>query len=101
MSVASAPPLTTYLDPELTGNLQNRLNRIEGSVRGVNRMLEDHENCDDIVVQLSAIKAAVNQVTIKLLEGHMNTCLLECAATGDLEALEHFRRSMALVMKNS
>ena len=101
MSVASAPPLTTYLDPELIGNMQNRLNRIEGSVRGVNRMLEDHENCDDIVVQLSAIKAAVNQVTIKLLEGHMNTCLLECAATGDLEALEHFRRSMALVMKNS
>lgn len=101
MSVATAPPLTTYLDPELIGNLQNRLNRIEGSVRGINRMLEDHENCDDIVVQLSAIKAAVNQVTIKLLEGHMNTCLLECAATGDLEALEHFRRSMALVMKNS
>ena len=101
MSVATAPPLTTYLDPELIGTLQNRLNRIEGSVRGVNRMLEDHENCDDIVVQLSAIKAAVNQVTIKLLEGHMNTCLLECAATGDLEALEHFRRSMALVMKNS
>ena len=101
MSVATAPPLTTYLDPELIGNLQTRLNRIEGSVRGVNRMLEDHENCDDIVVQLSAIKAAVNQVTIKLLEGHMNTCLLECAATGDLEALEHFRRSMALVMKNS
>ena len=101
MSVATAPPLTTYLDPELIGNLQNRLNRIEGSIRGVNRMLEDHENCDDIVVQLSAIKAAVNQVTIKLLEGHMNTCLLECAATGDLEALEHFRRSMALVMKNS
>ena len=101
MSVATALPLTTYLDPELIGNLQKRLNRIEGSVRGVNRMLEDHENCDDIVVQLSAIKAAVNQVTIKLLEGHMNTCLLECAATGDLEALEHFRRSMALVMKNS
>ena len=101
MSVATALPLTTYLDPELIGNLQKRLNRIEGSVRGVNRMLEDHENCDDIVVQLSAIKAAVNQVTIKLLEGHMNTCLMECAATGDLEALEHFRRSMALVMKNS
>ena len=101
MSVATAPPLTTYLDPELIGNLQNRLNRIEGSVRGVNRMLEDHENCDDIVVQLSAIKAAVNQVTIKLLEGHMKPWRLECAATGDLADVEHFRRAMALVMKNS
>ncbi len=101
MSVASAPPLTTYLEPELIENLQNRLNRIEGHVGGVNRMLENQDSCDDIVVQLSAIKAAVNQVTIKLLEGHMNTCLMECAATGDVEALEHFRRSMALVMKNS
>jgi DNA-binding FrmR family transcriptional regulator len=101
MSVASAPPLTTYLEPELIENLQTRLNRIEGHVRGVNRMLEEQDNCDDIVVQLSAIKAAVNQVTIKLLEGHMNTCLMECAATGDIEALEHFRRSMALVLKNS
>ena len=101
MSVSTAPPLTTYLEPELIENLQNRLNRIEGHVRGINRMLDAQDNCDDIVVQLSAIKAAVNQVTIKLLEGHMNTCLLECAATGDVEALEHFRRSMALVMKNS
>lgn len=101
MSVASAPPLTTYLEPELIENLQNRLNRIEGHVRGIHRMLEEQDDCDDIVVQLSAIKAAVNQVTIKLLEGHMNTCLMECAATGDVEALEHFRRSMALVLKNS
>ncbi len=101
MAVTTAPPLTTYLEPELIENLQNRLNRIEGHVRGINRMLEQQDDCDDIVVQLSAIKAAVNQVTIKLLEGHMNTCLTECAATGDMEALEHFRRSMALVMKNS
>ncbi|MFQ5924002.1 MAG: metal-sensitive transcriptional regulator [Anaerolineales bacterium] len=101
MSVAKAPPLTTYLEPELIENLQNRLNRIEGHVRGINRMLEDKENCDDILVQLSAIKAALNQVTIKLLEGHMDTCLSECAATGDVDALEHFRRSMALVMKNA
>ncbi|MFQ5923443.1 MAG: metal-sensitive transcriptional regulator [Anaerolineales bacterium] len=87
MSIANAPPLTTYLEPELVENLQVRLNRIEGHVRGVNRMLEDQDDCDDIVVQLSAIKAALNPVTIK--------------ATGDIEALEHFRRSMALVMKNS
>jgi len=101
MSVASASPLTTYLEPELIENLQNRLNRIEGHVRGINRMLKEQDDCDDILVQLSAIKAALNQVMIKLLEGHMNTCLAELASTGDVEALEHFRRSMALVMKNS
>ncbi|MFV1858794.1 MAG: metal-sensitive transcriptional regulator [Anaerolineales bacterium] len=101
MSVTTAPRVTPYLEAELIENLQNRLNRIEGHVRGVNRMLEDRESCDDILVQLSAIKAAVNQVTIKLLDGHMNICLVDYAATDDVEALEHFKRSMALVMKNS
>jgi len=101
MSTTTAPPVTTYLDPELIENLQNRLNRIEGSVRGINRMLDHKDSCDDIMVQLSAIKAALNQVTIKLLEGHMETCLMECAINGDIEALEDFRRSMAIVMKNS
>ncbi len=43
MSVTTAPPLTTYLEPELIENLQNRLNRIEGSVRGINRMLENKD----------------------------------------------------------
>ena len=101
MSVTTAPPLTTYLESELVDNLQNRLNRIEGSVRGINRMLENEDSCDDIVVQLSAIKVALNQVTIKLLEGHMETCLMECVINGDVEALDDFRRSMAIVMKNS
>lgn len=101
MSVTKAPALTTYLEPELIEKLQNRLNRIEGHVRGVNGMLQDRESCDDILVQLSAIKAALNQVINKLLEGHMETCLTECAASGDIEALEHFRRSLSLVMKNA
>ena len=64
-------------------------------------MLENKDSCDDIVVQLSAIKAAVSQVTIKLLDGHMNSCLVDYAATNDVEALEHFKRSMGLVLKSS
>jgi len=101
MSLAKARAVSIYLEPELIESLQNRLNRIEGHVRGITRMLDERENCDDILVQLSAIKAALNQVTIKLLEGHMNTCLAECAATGDIEAFDHFRRSVELVMKNA
>lgn len=92
---------TTYLDPGLVKNLQTRLNRIEGHVRGVNRMLDNQEECEKILVQLSAIKAAVNQVTIKLLEGHMETCVAECTLAGDLEALGRLKRALALVLKNT
>ncbi len=92
----------TYLDADLVGNLMARLNRIEGHVRGVKRMLEDKEDCESILVQTSAIKAALNQVVIKLLEGHMQTCVADCVRAGDSdEALERLRGAMALVLKNA
>ncbi len=92
----------TYLDPELVENLKTRLNRIEGHVRGVKRMLNDKEDCESILVQTSAIKAALNQVIIKLLEGHMETCVTDCVKAGDTdEALERLKGAMSLVLKNA
>ncbi len=91
----------TYLTPDLIENLQNRLSRIEGHVRGVSRMLDDKEDCDSILIQLAAIRAAVNQVTIKLLEGHMETCVSDCVKGGDIDALERLKSAMAQVLKNA
>lgn len=91
-----------YLDPELVENLQLRLNRIEGHVRGVKRMLEEQAECESILIQLAAIKAALNQVIIKLLEGHMETCVTDCVQTGNpAEALERLKNALALVLKSS
>src|SRR3990170_220856 len=93
---------TRYLEPELIENLLTRLNRIEGHVRGVKRMLMDQEDCESILVQTSAIKAALNQVIIKLLEGHMETCVTDCVKAGDTnEALHRLNAAMALVLKNA
>jgi len=92
----------TCLDPELVANLTVRLNRIEGHVRGVKRMLEDKEDCESILVQTSAIRAAPNQVIIKLLEGHMETCVTHCVKAGDTDqALERLNKAMALVLKKA
>jgi len=91
----------TYLDPELGGNIQARLSRIEGQVRGVKRMLEAKEDCEKILVQLSSIKAALNQATIKVLEGHMDTCVVGCLNEGDEDALDRLKNAMALVLKRS
>ena len=96
------PSTETYLDPGLVDNLQSRLNRIEGHVRGVKRMLEDKEDCESILIQAAAIKAAMNQVIIKLLEGHMETCVTDCVKAGDTdEALERLKGALALVLKNA
>jgi len=92
----------TYLEPELVEKLQARLSRIEGHVRGVKRMLEEKEDCESILVQTSSIRAALNQVIIKLLEGHMQTCVTDCVRAGDTdEALERLNRAMSLVLRNA
>lgn len=91
----------TYLDPELVEKLKARLSRIEGHVRGVKRMLDDKEDCESILVQTSAIKAALNQVIIKLLEGHMETCIADCVRAGNVEELDRLKKAMAIVLKKS
>ena len=91
----------TYLDPELVANVQVRLSRIEGQVRGIKRMLDAKEDCEKILVQMSSIKAALNQATIKVLEGHMDTCVTACLRDGDEGALDRLKTAMALVLKRS
>lgn len=52
-----------------------RLNRIEGQVRGVSKMVSDDKYCIDILTQVSAIKAALDKVSLELLRDHTNHCL--------------------------
>lgn len=61
----------TVKDPALQGELLNRLKKIEGQVRGVQKMIQEYRDCGDIVTQLAAIKAAVNRVSITVLACHL------------------------------
>jgi DNA-binding FrmR family transcriptional regulator len=56
--------------------LLNRLRRIEGQVRGVERMVEEDRYCVDVLVQLSAIQAAVDKVALGLLDDHVRHCVI-------------------------
>lgn len=60
----------------------NRLARIEGHVRGLRKMVEEDKDCPDILLQVAAVRAALNQVGRILLEDHMESCLLEAAREG-------------------
>ncbi|ASW56870.1 metal-sensitive transcriptional regulator [Plantactinospora sp. KBS50] len=59
-----------------------RLRRIEGQVRGINRMVEDDRYCIDVLTQISAIQAALDKVALGLLDGHTRHCMREGAAEG-------------------
>jgi DNA-binding FrmR family transcriptional regulator len=68
--------------------LLNRLRRIEGQVRGVERMVEDDRYCIDIVTQISAIQAALDKVALGLLDDHAAHCIIGGAADQRPEELK-------------
>jgi DNA-binding FrmR family transcriptional regulator len=95
------PALKPYLDEAVQKDLQARLSRIAGQVKALQEMLERHESCNDILVQLSAVKSALNQVTIKLLEGHMESCVARCLREGGERELQEFKDALSLVLRRS
>ncbi len=67
----------------------NRLKRIEGQVRGIQKMVEEDRYCVDILVQISAINAALKKVGFSLMERHTKHCVSEAIKTGEgNEAIE-------------
>lgn len=56
--------------------LQNRLARIEGQVRGVSKMVDEDRYCVDVLTQISSIQAALDKVALGLLDGHARHCLV-------------------------
>ena len=67
------------------GDLLNRLRRIEGQVRGIQRLVEDEAYCLDILQQVEALTAAADQVALLLLEDHIDGCLAHAVETGQGE----------------
>lgn len=80
-------------------DLMNRLNRIEGQVRGVKRMLEENAYCPDILIQVSAIHAALNSFNRVLLDNHIRTCVAEDIQSGKPEAIDEFVSMLQKIMK--
>ncbi|KAA6450654.1 copper-sensing transcriptional repressor CsoR [Bacillus swezeyi] len=65
--------------------ITNRLKRIEGQVRGIQNMIEDDRYCVDILVQISAVQAAMQKVAFSLLENHTHHCVANAVKSGEGE----------------
>ena len=68
--------------------LVNRLNRIEGQIRGIKRMLENDAYCPDILVQAAAVNAAINSFNKELLSSHIHTCVADDIREGKDEVID-------------
>ena len=66
--------------------LAKRLHRIEGQVRGIERMVEDDRYCIDILTQLGAVSTALERVALEILDDHVQHCVADALASGDEKA---------------
>ena len=81
-------------------NLHNRLKRVDGQIKAIDRMIEQDIPCEDIIIQINAAKTALHKICQVVLEGHLNHCVKDGIEHGDAEktiadfakALEYFSR---------
>ena len=66
--------------------LVKRLHRIEGQVRGIERMVEDERYCIDILTQIAAVNTALESLAFQLLDAHVNHCVTDAITSGDRDA---------------
>ena len=80
-------------------SLLNRLSRIEGQIRGIKGMLENDAYCTDILIQVSAVSAALNAFNKELLSNHIHTCVAENIRNGDDSVIDELVVTLQKRMK--
>ena len=80
-------------------SLLNRLSRIEGQIRGIRNMVEESAYCTDILVQVSAVTAALNAFNKELLANHIKTCVAEDIKNGNGETVDELVATLQKLMK--
>ena len=85
--------------PEEMKALINRLNRIEGQVRGIRGMVEKSAYCPDILVQVAAANAALNAFTKELLANHIKTCVADDIRAGNDEVIDELVTTLQKLMR--
>jgi CsoR family transcriptional regulator, copper-sensing transcriptional repressor len=83
-AVANAPVVPGYINSK--PQIQARLSRVEGQVRGIQRMVAEERYCIDILTQVNAVKAALDRVAIALLDDHVQHCVADAVRAGDADA---------------
>ena len=89
----------TAREAEEKKKLMNRLNRIEGQIRGIQKMLENDAYCNDILIQSAAVNAAVNSFNKELLANHIRTCVARDIREGKDETIDELVATLQKLMK--
>ncbi|GAB6180553.1 metal-sensitive transcriptional regulator [Desulfotomaculum defluvii] len=89
----------SHHDEKTIKELVNRINRIEGQLRGIKGMIERHAYCDEILNQISSANSALHGVAKLLLEKHMKSCIKEQLQAGDEKVVDEVLKTIFKMMR--
>ena len=89
------------VDPDVKERNLKRLRRIEGQVRGLQRMVESDRYCADIMMQVSSVQEALRAVGRELMRNHLKHCATSAIRAGEPEATEMYDELIDLMYKNT
>jgi CsoR family transcriptional regulator, copper-sensing transcriptional repressor len=89
----------SHHDDKTIRDLVTRINRIEGQIRGIRRMIERRVYCDDILNQISSAQSALHGVARLLLEKHMKSCVTEQLQAGEKQVVDEVLKTIFKLIK--
>ena len=78
----------TYREEDEKKTINNRINRIEGQLRGIKKMIQEDAYCNDVLIQLSAVENSVRSLSNHILEKHLYSCITKDLENGKMEILD-------------
>jgi CsoR family transcriptional regulator, copper-sensing transcriptional repressor len=105
MHIIGGTTLNKQVDSsEIKKNLLTRLNKIEGQIKGIQKMIESEKTCGDVLTQISATRAAINKVGVLLLEKYTKDCIMntiDSAENFNEKVLDDFLTNIQKFIKNN
>ena len=90
---------TKIRTPQEYSRLINRLNRLEGQIRGIKNMVENNAYCPDILIQTSAVQSALSAFSRELLSDHIRTCVYEDIRSGKYETVDELTETLQKLIR--
>ncbi len=97
----TAQPVNEYLTAEAQKALADRIARAEGHLRSIRQMVIDHRCADEILIQIAAVKAALNQTAAALIDSEMRSCVETCMGGSSEDRLDRVTKALSAVLRSS
>lgn len=86
-------------DPDQEKAVLNRLSKVIGHLESIKRMIESGRDCSEVLIQLSAVKSAINNTGKLVLRNHIEHCMVDAVKTGDMDAIEELNKAIEQFIK--